>query len=188
MEPSLTNTLHRSYLPLSPSPTMSSVTSHIAAADRITTYSQEVDARTWGGFMSNQCLAVVGRVGRETEQVTRRIKRAFPQQTDLGGPYPTSQEVLPLAILFFVESDLWHLDFKHGCSTPAPQYKAVWTEGLRMDDILWQQSLITLRHQTNERAPGVSELTHPEQTLWRLMQYGLCDQNSADQPWDASTQ
>ena len=97
---------------------MSSVTSHIAAADRITTYSQEVDARTWGGFMSNQCLAVVGRVGRETEQVTRRIKRAFPQQTDLGGPYPTSQEVLPLAILFFVESDLMHLDLKLNCQYP----------------------------------------------------------------------
>src|ERR1700743_369624 len=113
MEPSSTNTLHRSYLPLPPSSTMSSVTSHIAAADRITTYQQEVDARTWGGFMSNQRLAVIGRVGRETDQVTRRIKRAFPQQTNLGGPYPTSQEVLPPAILFFVESDLWHLDFEH---------------------------------------------------------------------------
>ena len=56
-----------------------------------------------------------------------------------------------------------------------------------MDDILWQQSLITLRRQTNERAPGLSELTHPERTLWRLMQFGLCDQDMADQPWDAST-
>ena len=63
--------------------------------------------------MSNQRLAVIGRVGRETDQVTRRIKRAFPQQTNLGGPYPTSQEVLPPAILFFVESDLRYLDLEH---------------------------------------------------------------------------
>ena len=56
-----------------------------------------------------------------------------------------------------------------------------------MDDVIWQQAMISSRRRVDEVTPGSGELSSEEGTLWRLMEFGLFDQAKTDKPMTGST-
>jgi hypothetical protein len=66
------------------------------------------------------------------------------------------------------------------------QYRNSWLEGISLDDQLFQQAIVTLRHLDSVHR-GNDFPGQEERVLFQLIQRGVVDQDRSDRPWDAST-
>ena len=64
-------------------------------------------------------------------------------------------------------------------------YRRDWLRGMTLDDQLFHQSLVSLRHLDEVHRGHVQP--YSEHTLLHLVRRGLVDLEESDRPWDSST-
>ena len=65
------------------------------------------------------------------------------------------------------------------------RYRAEWLGNLRFDDLVWHQSMVSLRRLETHRQAHLSD---PDDAIyWRLLLRGITDFDQEERPNDAST-
>src|ERR1700689_3169843 len=69
-------------------------------------------------------------------------------------------------------------------NTPTDDYRGQWPRAY-FDDRVWFHSIVTEQYQRDRRS--TLGMTPSYQILWKLINMGIGDMDTIEQPWDAST-
>ena len=69
-----------------------------------------------------------------------------------------------------------------GLADDVDEWKACssWTAGCTLDDILWHQALVILRHLDSDSSPKRKELPSDQWILYELLHYGVVNLRPCD--------
>ena len=71
--------------------------------------------------------------------------------------------------------------------TSKQRARSSWVAGCTLDDIVWHQALVTLRHLDSDLRPKKKELPMDQSVLYDLLRHGVVDPRPRDRAFDVPT-
>ena len=119
------------------------------------------------------------------DKITRAERQNLETRSDGLGTYLTPAEVWSLPF-----TSLWLMTWIVVLANVVNEQRACssWVVGCTLDNILWHQALMTLRHLDSDLCPKRRELPADQWVMYKPLHHGIVNPRARHQAFDVSTQ